>query len=172
MIARRTNGELLSAFNINLFTHVFTLILSLLRRKLLTRLPRIAATRLVWTPVILNSSKTSEPLSNGRTLIYICSVYQIFWRPKRGSSKPLNPPPPNLRACICPYSSFLTQTSQRFGCICTFCLLFHFLARLLALSFSLPSPFCCRNNETASATTALKAINLHKCTQIFVNRYF
>ena len=52
------------------------------------------------------------------------------------------------------------------------CLLFPFCARLLALSFSLPSPFCRRNNETASAATALRTINLRKCTQIFVNRIF
>ena len=39
----------------------------------------------------------------------------------------------------------------------------------VALSFSLPSPFCRRNNETASATTALDTINFK---QIFVNRIF
>ena len=44
----------------------------------------------------------------------------------------------------------------------TLCLL-HFRARLLALSFSLPSqllPFWRRDNETASAATALRTINL------------
>ena len=70
------------------------------------------------------------------------------------------------------YSSFSTGTSRHCGCIYALCLLFHFCARLLALSFSLPSPFCRRNNETASAATALRTINLRKCTQNFVNRIF
>ena len=48
----------------------------------------------------------------------------------------------------------------------TLCLLFNFRARLLALSFLLPSPFCHHNNETTSAATALRTINLCKCTQI------
>ena len=52
------------------------------------------------------------------------------------------------------------------------CLLFRFRARLLAFSFSLPSPFCYRNNGTASAATVLKTINLRKCTQLFVNKVF
>ena len=49
----------------------------------------------------------------------------------------------------------------------TLCLLFHFRARLLALSSSLPSqflPFSRRDNETASAASALRTIN---CTQLF-----
>ena len=57
----------------------------------------------------------------------------------------------------------------------TLCLLLRFHTRLLALSSSLPSqllPFWRRDNETASATTALRTINLHKCTQLFVNRMF
>ena len=33
-------------------------------------------------------------------------------------------------------------------------------------------PFCHRKNETASATTALRTINLPKCTQLFVNKVF
>ena len=39
-------------------------------------------------------------------------------------------------------------------------------------SFSLPSPFCRRNNETASAAIALRMINLRKCVQLFVNNVF
>ena len=70
------------------------------------------------------------------------------------------------------YSSFLMGTSRCCGCIYALCLLFRFRARLLALSFSLPSPFCCHNNEPASTATALRTINLHKCKQTFVNRSF
>jgi len=56
---------------------------------------RIAATRLAWTAVILNSCETtSGPLSNGRAL-KMCSVYKIFWRPKGGFARtPSNPPLP------------------------------------------------------------------------------
>ena len=43
------------------------------------------------------------------------------------------------------------------------CLLFRFRARFLALSFLLPSPFCCRTNETTNTATAL-TMNLRKCT--------
>ena len=72
---------------------------------------------------------------------------------------------PRARCCCSlSYSSFSTRTC---GCIYALCLLFHFRASLLALSFSLPSPFCCSNNETASATTVLRTINLCKCTQLF-----
>ena len=49
----------------------------------------------------------------------------------------------------------------------TFCLLLRFRARLLALSSPLPSqlfPFWHRDNETASAATVLRTINLRKCT--------
>ena len=74
-------GQLSSAWTSNLFTHVFThvftLVLSSQRRKQLTRAfcagppwtnsHTVAATRLVWTAVILNGSETSVPLSNGRT---------------------------------------------------------------------------------------------------------
>ena len=63
------------------------------------------------------------------------------------------------------YSLFLMRTSRTLS-------VFRFCARLLALSFSLPSLFCRRNNETASAATALRTINLRKCTQLFVNRIF
>ena len=51
----------------------------------------------------------------------------------------------------------------------TLCLLFPFHAKFLALSSSLPSqflPFWRCNNETASAATALRTINFHKCTQL------
>ena len=60
------------------------------------------------------------------------------------------------------------------GIVTAFMLCFHFRFRasLLALSFSLLSPFCCHNNETASAATALRTINLRKCTQLFVNKVF
>ena len=57
----------------------------------------------------------------------------------------------------------------------TLCLLLCFRARLLALSSSLPSqllPFWRHDNETASTATALRTINLRKCTQLFVNRMF
>ena len=54
----------------------------------------------------------------------------------------------------------------------TLCLLIRFHARLLTLSSSQLLPFCRRNNETASAATALRMINLRKCTQLFVNRMF
>ena len=59
--------------------------------------------------------------------------------------------------------------------IVTLCLLFCFCTRVLALSSSLPSqflPVCRGDNETASATTALRMINLRKCTQLYVNRIF
>ena len=50
---------------------------------------RIAATRLVLTAVILNSSETSGPLSNGRALkMYSQAVYlKSFGRQKGGSSE-------------------------------------------------------------------------------------
>jgi len=53
----------------------------------------------------------------------------------------------------------------------TLCLLFRLCARLLALfPHSHPSqflPFWHCDNETASTATALRTINLHKCTQFF-----
>ena len=57
----------------------------------------------------------------------------------------------------------------------TLCLLVRFRAGLQALFCSLPSqllPFWRCDNETASAATALRTINLRKCIQIFVNRMF
>ena len=66
-----------SAWNSDLFTHVFTHVLWSQRRKQLTRVRSalvlheqtcIAATRLIWTAMILNSSQTSGSLSNGRAL--------------------------------------------------------------------------------------------------------
>ena len=68
-----------------------------------------------------------------------------------------------------------THRSQRglHGVVAAFMLsVFCFHARLLAHSFSLPSPFCRRNNETAGAATVLRTINLRKCTQLFVNKVF
>ena len=59
--------------------------------------------------------------------------------------------------------------------IVTLCLLFCFCTRVLALSSSLPSQFLPvwrGDNETASVTTALRMINLRKCTQLYVNRIF
>ena len=54
----------------------------------------------------------------------------------------------------------------------TLCLL-RFCARLLALPRSDHLLlFWRRDNETASAATALRTINLRKCTQLFVNRIF
>jgi len=72
------------------------------------------------------------------------------------------------RCCSLSYLSFSTRTF-------TLCLLLRFRARLLALSSSLPSqllPFWHRDNETASAATVLRTINLRKCIQFFVNRMF
>ena len=56
--------------------------------------PRIAATRLVWTVAILNSSETSEPLSNGRALKYtVKRCINFIFRPKGGFERtPSNPP--------------------------------------------------------------------------------
>ena len=76
------------------------------------------------------------------------------------------------RTLFATHSSFSTRTSRRCDCIYAVYLPFRFHARLLALSFSLPSPFCCCNNETASAATVLRTINLRKCTQLFVNEVF
>ena len=62
---------------------------------------------------------------------------------------------------------------QGFGA--AFTLSSSFSRQALAHSSSLPSqllPFWRRDNETASATTALRTINLRKCTQLFVNRMF
>ena len=67
------------------------------------------------------------------------------------------------RCCSLLYSLFLTRTSQCWGCIYALCLLFCFYARLLALSFLLPSPFCRCNNETASAAIALRTIPTFCC---------
>ena len=61
----------------NLFTHVFTRVLSSQWRKQLPRArsalvlheqTRIAVTKPVWTAAILDSSETRGPLSNDRTL--------------------------------------------------------------------------------------------------------
>ena len=55
----------------------------------------VAATRPVWTAVILNSSETSGPLSNGRVL-KMCSleVYiKSFGGQKGGSLEPPQTPP-------------------------------------------------------------------------------
>ena len=78
------------------------------------------------------------------------------------------------RCCSLSYSSFSKRTSWRCSCICALCLLFRFRARLLALPRSHHNfcHFCRRNNETTSATTALRTINLPKCTQFFVNKVF
>ena len=61
-----------------------------------TRILRtVAATRLVWTAVILNSSETSGPLSNGR-ILKMCSleVYiKSFGSQKGGSLEPPRTPP-------------------------------------------------------------------------------
>ena len=51
-------------------------------------------------------------------------------------------------------------------------LLLRFCARLLALSSSLLSQLLPCDNETASAATALRTINLRKCTHLFVNSIF
>ena len=64
------------------------------------------------------------------------------------------------------YSLFLTPTSWR-GC--NYALSSLPFSRQIPSSSSLPSqflPFCRCNNETASAATALRTINFHKCTQL------
>ena len=58
----------------------------------------IAATRLAWTAVILNSSETtSGPLPNGRALKMYYTVKAVYIKSfggqKGGSSEPLEPPP-------------------------------------------------------------------------------
>ena len=77
------------------------------------------------------------------------------------------------RLCCCSlsYSSFLMQT--RWGCIYTLSSP-PFLCQAPSSSL-LPSqllPFWHCDNETASAATALRTINLRKCIQLFVNRIF
>ena len=73
----------------------------------------VAATRLVWTAVILNSSETSGPLSNGRIVI-MCSleVYIKSFGGQKGGL--LEPPwtPPCLRACFTYTSSVLRTVSM------------------------------------------------------------
>ena len=76
------------------------------------------------------------------------------------------------RCCSFSYSSFSTRTSRRWGCM--YAPPFSHQDPI-ALSSSLPSqllPFWSRDDETASAATALRTINLRKCTQLFVNRMF
>ena len=73
------------------------------------------------------------------------------------------------RCCSLLHSLLSTRTSWCCGCIYALCLLFRFRSRLLALSSSLTSqflPFWSCNNETTSAATALRTINLHKCTHL------
>ena len=89
-------GQLSSAWTSDLFMRV----LSSQGRKQVTCVFRagppwtnshtVAATILVWTAVILNSSETSGPLSNGSSLeVYI----KIFWSWKGGFARtPSNPP--------------------------------------------------------------------------------
>ena len=70
--------------------------------------------------------------------------------------------------------SYLTQTSRRWGCIYALSSP-PFLPQALALSSLLPwqlLSFWRDDNETASAATALKMINLSKYTTFFVNRMF
>ena len=66
---------------------------------------RTAATRFVWTAVILNSSKTNGPFSNDRELkMQLNGVYEIFWTPKGGFNRtPSNTPlPMGLGSAWCP----------------------------------------------------------------------
>ena len=75
--------------------------------------------------------------------------------------------------CSLSYSSFSVRTSQRWGC--NYALSSPpFSHQALAFSSSLPSrlPFWRHDNETTSAATALRAINLRKCIQLFGNRMF
>ena len=55
---------------------------------------RISATRLVWTAVILNSSETGRPPSNGRALnVQLSGVYKNFFGGQKGvRANPLEPP--------------------------------------------------------------------------------
>ena len=56
----------------------------------------VAATRIVWTAVILSSSETSGSLSNGR--VQFRGVYNILRRSKGGFKRTPSNPPPCLRA--------------------------------------------------------------------------
>ena len=115
-ITRRTSGKFSSAWNSDLFTHVFTRVLSsqhrwcpsyiiydhscincLFARSLLVLHEQtgcIAANKLVWTVVILNGSETSGPVTSDRAL---AGRYIIFLRQKGGSSEPPRTPPPHPR---------------------------------------------------------------------------
>ena len=95
--------QLSSTWTSDLFTHTFTRVLSSQRCKKLTRtfcaappwtnLHNVAATRLVWIAVILNSSETNGPLSNDTINVQFRGVYKIFWWSKGGSSEPPWTPP-------------------------------------------------------------------------------
>ena len=50
------------------FTHIFMHVLSSLNRIRARSAGCIAATKLIWTAVILNGSEASGPLANGRAL--------------------------------------------------------------------------------------------------------
>ena len=109
-------GQLSSARTSNLFTHVFTRVLS---RVYCAGLPwtnshSVAATRLVWTAVILNNSETSGPLLNGRVLkMYSLEVYiKSFGGEKGGSSEPPRTPPAYGPDYNCWYSHFTYCTNS------------------------------------------------------------
>ena len=73
------------------------------------------------------------------------------------------------------YSSFSMQASRCWGCI--YALSSPPFSHQAPSSFFLAPitqllPFWRRDNETASAATALRMINLCKCIQLFVNRMF
>ena len=78
-----------------LFSTVESIVVSLLKFVSFNSCPTgcIAATKLIWTVVILNGSKTSGPLTSGKALkMYSWEVYKMFWGQKGGLSKPLDPP--------------------------------------------------------------------------------
>ena len=97
-------GQLLSAWTGNLLPHLednsqapeLTIYLHMYLRVSYHRsgVNSMAVTRLVWTAVILNSSGTSGPLSNGRTQkMYSYAVYIKFLVVQRvGSSEPPRTP--------------------------------------------------------------------------------
>ena len=93
-------GQLSSARTSDLFMHVYSRAsfhrssVNSFRARFVLVLheqTHIAVTRLVCTAVILDSSETRRPLSNGRTLkMYSC---KIFWRSKAGFERTPRTPP-------------------------------------------------------------------------------
>ena len=59
----------------------------------------IAATRFVWTAVILDSTEASGPFSNGRALKMLTLYIKSFGGQKGVQSNPLEPPLPMGLQC-------------------------------------------------------------------------